>query len=171
MGAYCGYSAIRIARLLPEGALLISIEKSALFAVISIFILNSFKAISTKMVELAGLSSKVKILIGTAENWIPKLKQRFNFENVDLIFIDHWKDRYLPDLKIIEASGILKEGTVIVADNVLFPGTPDYLDYVRKCGHYDTKLHKSTLEYNPNVEDGVEVSIYKPKTESTSEKS
>lgn len=48
LGGYCGYSAVRIGRLLPEGSRFISMEINPLFA-----------AIATKIVELAGLSHKV----------------------------------------------------------------------------------------------------------------
>lgn len=44
LGTYCGYSALRIARNLPEGSTLLSVEKDALFA-----------AIATKIIEFAGL--------------------------------------------------------------------------------------------------------------------
>eukprot|EP00971_Amphidinium_carterae_P065773 1303332-Amphidinium_carterae.2 len=43
LGTYCGYSALRIARNLPEGSYLVSVEKDELFA-----------AIATKIVEFAG---------------------------------------------------------------------------------------------------------------------
>merc|ERR550532_1750468 len=50
LGTYCGYSALRIARGLPEHGQLVSIEVDPLFG-----------AIATKIVEYAGLGQKVKI--------------------------------------------------------------------------------------------------------------
>jgi catechol O-methyltransferase len=75
-----------------------------------------------------------------------------------LIFIDHWKDEYLPDFKLLEQHGLIKKGTVIVADNCIFPGCPDYLEYVRGNKNYKTTLHESFLEYTNDMKDGVEVS-------------
>jgi catechol O-methyltransferase len=42
------------------------------------------------------------------------------------VFIDHDKDAYLPDLQRIGAEGWLHPGSVVVADNVRFPGAPAY---------------------------------------------
>jgi len=148
LGAYCGYSAVRIGRLLGDNCRLISIEKNPLFA-----------AISTKIIEYAGLSNKVKIIVGTAQNIIPLLKEKYGMQFVDLFFIDHWKDLYLSDLKVIEKSGVLREGSVLVADNVIIPGAPDYLKYVRNNPNYKTQFYESTLEYINNLRDGIEVSV------------
>lgn len=46
--------------------------------------------------------------------------------SLDLVFIDHDKDAYLPDLQRIGAAGWLHPGSVVVADNVKFPGAPPY---------------------------------------------
>ena len=51
---------------------------------------------------------------------------------MDVLFIDHVKERYLPDLRIIEAAGLLREGSVVCADNVVFFQLQEYLDYVRR---------------------------------------
>jgi len=106
------------------------------------------------------LQNKVKIIVGTAAEILPTLKEKFKIDYVDFVFIDHWKDQYLPDLKRLEENKLLKNGAVLVADNVLFPGAPDYLDYIQKNPKYTTTQHKATLEYS-TIEDAVEVSIYK----------
>lgn len=49
LGAYCGYSAVRIARLLPPGGRLLTMELNPDFA-----------AITQQMVGLAGLQDKVR---------------------------------------------------------------------------------------------------------------
>jgi len=151
LGSYCGYSAVRIARLLPPGGKLISVEINPLHA-----------AIATKVVEWAGLADKVRIVIGSAETVLSdKPNIRFAIESIDLVFIDHSVSSYLSDLKIIEKTGLLKDGSVIVADNVLFPGAPDYLRYIKASTHYQSSTHESTLEYTTAIKDGVEISIYK----------
>jgi catechol O-methyltransferase len=38
---------------------------------------------------------------------------------------------YLTDIKILESSGLIGPGTTLVADNVIKPGNPPYLAYVR----------------------------------------
>jgi len=149
LGAYCGYSAIRIARLMDENTKFVSIEKNPLYA-----------AIATKNIEYAGLSHRVKVLVGTAEKQLPTLKQRFNITHIDLLFIDHWKDRYLPDLKIAESTGLLSKGSVIVADNIIVPGAPGYLEYVQHTPRYETSIIKSSIEYFDDIEDALAVSKY-----------
>ena len=50
----------------------------------------------------------------------------------DLVFLDHHKDLYLPDAKLLYRVGGIAHGTVIFADNVIFPGCPDYLAWARE---------------------------------------
>lgn len=91
LGAYLGYSAILIAKNLPANAVLYSIELDPVLA-----------ALSTKIIEWAGLSSKVVVLIGTAKQKIPILKSKFKVSAIDLLFIDHDKKHYVSDLKFID---------------------------------------------------------------------
>ena len=37
---------------------------------------------------------------------------------MDVLFVDHAKERYLPDLRLIEEAGLLRDGSVVCADNV-----------------------------------------------------
>ena len=78
---------------------------------------------------------------------------------MDFVFIDHWKDLYLKDLKLLESHGLLRKGTLILADNIIFPGAPDYLEYVQSSEKYQTELIHSTLEYS-DKEDAIAKSIF-----------
>ena len=62
LGGYCGYSAIRIGRLLPPGAKFYSLEINPLFA-----------CYATKLVELAGLKDVVTVKVGRARYDAPVL--------------------------------------------------------------------------------------------------
>lgn len=148
LGAYCGYSAVRIASQLPDDGMLYSIEINPEFA-----------AVAKQIVHHAGLSNKVTFLIGSLESEGKQLKE--TIDTADFVFIDHWKDCYLPDIKRLEALKLLRKGTMVVADNVITPGAPDYLAYIRASALYDSKHYESHLEYKPDIKDGVEVSIYK----------
>ena len=144
IGAYCGYSAILIGRhLKPAGGSLISVEKSRRCA-----------DIARQMVEHAGLGQCVEFRAGTLTDHISHFDEPF-----DAVLLDHWKDEYLPDLQRIEAAGLLRPGSVVVADNIEFFDVPDYLNYVRHSGRYASTFHKSSVEYNDTIPDGVEVSI------------
>lgn len=82
-----------------------------------------------------------------------------------MVFIDHWKDLYVPDLKRLEEWRYFHEGTVIAADNILYPGAPEYAEYVRGAtDKYDTRLIKAQIQFGAEaIEDGVEVSVWKLK--------
>ena len=65
----------------------------------------------------------------------------------DMIFIDHLKKLYLPDLKWMEQRGLITKGTVVVGDNIIIPGAPDYLQYFRESKDYESVLYHGNLEY------------------------
>jgi len=147
-GLYCGYSATRIARLLPADGRLVSVEKDPVRI-----------GWASKIIAHAGLADRVQIIQGAADEAIPTLKAKTGLGSFDLVFIDHVKDRYLADLKILEGSGLLAKGTVLVADNIVYPGAPDYLEYVRTSSHYKSELHETKLEYKDDMKDAVCVSV------------
>jgi len=145
IGAYCGYSAVLIGQYLQQrGGRLTSIEKNPRYA-------NVARAV----VAHAGLTDVVEIRTGILQSEIDNLKGPF-----DAVLLDHWKDEYLPDLKRLEASNLLRIGSAVVADNIGFFAVPDYLNYVRESGHYRSRFFESSVEYNEKIKDGVEVSVY-----------
>lgn len=111
LGTYCGYSALRIAKQLPEGATLLSVEQDELFA-----------SIATKIIEFAGLESKVKIWMGTAHSEISNITERLGKEPADFILCDHSKERFVPDLKLLEECGVVDANTTVVGDVEVYPG-------------------------------------------------
>ena len=48
-----------------------------------------------------------------------------------MIFVDHVKNLYLSDFKLLEGYGVVKSGTVVIGDNIITPGSPDYLQYFK----------------------------------------
>ena len=146
LGAYCGYSSIMIASAFGPQAQITSIDISP-------------DAIATSQANanVAGLSSQMNYLQGPSTKVINSLEDPF-----DLVFLDHWKDLYKTDLQLIEQRGLIKPGSIVVADNVgkIFAPEP-YLEYVRNCGHYDCESRQATIEYTA-VPDAVEISVYRP---------
>ncbi|XP_016048360.1 catechol O-methyltransferase isoform X2 [Erinaceus europaeus] len=149
LGAYCGYSAVRMARLLPPGARLLTIELNPNYA-----------AITQQMLDIAGLRDKVTVILGASQDIIPQLKKKYEVDTLDMVFLDHWKDRYLPDTLLLEECGLLRKGTMLVADNVIFPGVPDFLEYVRGSSRFECTHFSSYLEYSDKVVDGLEKAVY-----------
>ncbi len=77
------------------------------------------------------------------------------------MFIDHFKDEYLQDLKLLERKGLLRKGTCIVADNVMHPDASGFRDYVAFSPKYMTVEHGGELGYTrPKFQDIVSVSIF-----------
>jgi catechol O-methyltransferase len=156
LGTYCGYSALRIARVMPVDAALYSVEFSQANA-----------DIARRIWEHAGVASRVTVVVGSLGDGgttIARLESDhgFNAGTVDFVFIDHDKAAYLPDLQRILDLGWLRPGSVIVADNVKVPGAPAYRAYMR--AHQDenwrTVEHPAHVEYQSLFKDLVLESTY-----------
>lgn len=146
LGAYCGYSAVLFASTLGPAGRVVSLEIGE----------ESVEAARANVAH-AGLADRVDFVLGDSAETIPTLEGPF-----DLVFLDHWKDVYKRDLQAIEGRGLLRPGSLVVADNVGPHFDPaEYLDYVRGCGHYACEHRVSTLEYS-DVPDAVEIATYRP---------
>ncbi|PHH59371.1 hypothetical protein CDD80_1798 [Ophiocordyceps camponoti-rufipedis] len=122
LGGYVGYSAILFGNALKEagGKRYISLERNA-----------EFGAVAASLIDLAGLSSTVKVEIGACQDSLRRLHTNRTLTHIDLLFLDHYKPAYLPDLKLCERLQLITRGSVLAADNVVRPGNPPYLAYVR----------------------------------------
>ena len=85
----------------------------------------------SSLVDLAGLDDIVKVEIGSSDASIKRLYDTGKLTHIDLMFLDHYKPAYKTDLKLCEELKLVTPGTVLAADNVITPGNPPYLEYVR----------------------------------------
>ncbi|HYD49998.1 MAG TPA: O-methyltransferase [Terriglobales bacterium] len=143
LGAYVGYSALRIARQLPPGGKLFSVE------------LNPANAdIARRIVAHAGAADRVTFVVGYLGDGetLKRMQTEHGFGpgSLDVVFIDHAKDAYLPDLQRLLTAGWLHPGSVVVADNIRFPGAPDYREYMQRQEgkQWRTLTHKTHVEYS-----------------------
>jgi len=122
LGGYCGYSTILFANVLREirGVKFFSLEKSPTFA-------KNIKA----LVQLAGLDDIVEVVVGSSTESLKRLHDSRQLKKIDFMFLDHYKPLYTIDLKLCETLGLIGKGSVLAADNVIKPGNPPYLKYVR----------------------------------------
>jgi len=90
-----------------------------------------FAAVAMALVDLAGLGDVVKVVVGPADESLRRLHAEGQLQTVDVLFLDHVEDLYESDLKVCESLGLLKPGALVVADNVVRPGAPEYRKYVR----------------------------------------
>ena len=122
LGGYIGYSAILFGDAVRQsgGTKYFSVERNPVFA-----------AVIMALVDLAGLSDIVKVVIGASAECIKRLHAETSLYLVDFMFLDHYKPAYTSDVKLCESLSLIRPGTVLAADNVIKPGNPPYLEYVR----------------------------------------
>ncbi len=123
IGTYIGYSAILIAKALPENGKVVTVE-----------IDPESIAQALRNIQKTKCVNKVEIRVGDAGIVIPGIWEEF-----DLVFIDADKSRYLEYIKLCEKK--LKKGGIVFADNVKIFASDmeDFLDYVRNSGRYESR--------------------------------
>lgn len=122
LGGYVGYSCILFGDAVRKagGKRYFSLERNPEFA-----------AVIASLVDLAGLSDVVKVIVGSSDASIRRLHAAGELQHIDLMFLDHYKPAYTTDLKLCEELKLIIPGSVLAADNVITPGNPPYLEYVR----------------------------------------
>ncbi|KIW15773.1 hypothetical protein PV08_05823 [Exophiala spinifera] len=110
---------------------------------------KTFASIARDLIALAGLDDTVTVLEGPAKESLRALKATGQIDTVDVMFFDHWKDAYLPDLQACEDLGIFRKGSLILADNTDIPGTPDFNRYLEDSS---TGQNKGRSGYQYHVE-------------------
>ena len=108
IGTLGGYSAIWLARGLPDGGKLTTLELEPAYA-----------ATARKNIENAGQGEKVEILIGEAVQSLQALQQK-EAEPFDFVFVDADKENYAVYLD--KAIKLSRPGTMLVFDNVVREG-------------------------------------------------
>ncbi|WP_372950836.1 O-methyltransferase [Mariniphaga sp.] len=104
IGTFTGYSAICLAKGLPENGKLITIELD-----------DELEDLAQKYFVKAGLKQKIIQLIGPALEIIPSLSETF-----DLVFLDADKSEYVEYYNLIFDN--VRKGGCIIADNTLWSG-------------------------------------------------
>lgn len=155
LGTYCGYSALRMAVAAPS-AHIVSIEFNPANA-----------QIARRILEHAGVGGRVTVVVGTLGDGgktveALRTQHAFGAGCIDLVFVDHAKDAYLPDLQLIMKERWLRTGALVVADNVKVPGAPEYHAYMRESEgkQWRTAEHHTHVEYQSVIKDLVLVSEY-----------
>ena len=156
LGTYCGYSALRMTRVMAADARLYSIEFSQANA-----------DIARHIWDHAGIADRVTVVVGSLGDGgatMDRLEAEHGFTagTLDFVFVDHDKAAYLPDLERILDRGWLHPGSVVVADNVKIPGAPAYRAYMttHEGQTWRTVEHPTHLEYQSLIKDLVLESEY-----------
>jgi catechol O-methyltransferase len=156
LGTYCGYSALRIARAAPNAK------------VYSVELAEANAANARRIWAHAGVGDRVTCVVGTIGDngrTLDALAHDHGFSagTLDFLFIDHDKNAYLDDLKSILGRGWLHSRSIVVADNIKFPGAPKYHAYMREQQGrlFNTIEHKTHSEYQTMIGDLVLESDYR----------
>jgi catechol O-methyltransferase len=155
LGTYCGYGALRIARAAPHAK------------VYPVELAEANAQIARRIWAHAGVADRVTCVVGTigdGGHTLDALTTEHGFDagTLDFLFIDHDKTAYLSDLQSILDRGWLHRGSMVVADNVLVPGSPKYRKYMnqQQGKRFNTVEHKAHGEYQTLVPDIVLESEY-----------
>ncbi|CAK7245985.1 MAG: hypothetical protein STHCBS139747_007606 [Sporothrix thermara] len=165
-GAYVGYSALRWAALLEE------LSKTKDVHVYTFELDPANAQIARDFAAAAGRSSQITVFDGPGDESLKKLVNDGVIPRggVDVVFIDHWEPRYVPDLQVCEQLGVLRVGSLVIADNTDLPGAPDYVEYVQAGGSgkpgavkYETKSYEADYSSEPPRQGGGPRSGNRPK--------
>ncbi len=163
LGTYCGYGSSVLCKTLHEYAMKYDLIDFHLFTV---EINPVYSQIAQEIIDLCGMNKYVTILenelllsgdTGDVGLLLKEgIKEYYSTNNdsqyrIDFLLIDHDKDAYLSDLKLLERHDLIKEGTAVAADNVVFAGISDYVSYMKDladAGIVNTTTVESMVEYS-----------------------
>lgn len=155
IGTAVGYSAINFSRYLDgENAKIKTIE-----------IKEEMAKIARENIKEMGLEEKIEVVQADATKYLETLDEE---EVYDVVFIDAAKGQYLVFLK--EAIRLIKNGGIIIADNVLFKGRvlSDYNEHKHRTATNRLREYLKLIEEDKRLKstlvkigDGVAVSIVK----------
>ena len=127
VGTLAGYSAIWIARALPEDGELLTIE-----------IDPDHAAVARRSLAAAGVADRVDVRVGDAAAILGGLGPDGSF---DVVFLDADKERYTVYLE--EAARLLRRAGLLLADNAFWSGRvldPDSNEVAARLNHFNEVL-------------------------------
>jgi catechol O-methyltransferase len=178
LGTYCGYSILRMAKTCLQQCPAFSLDNK--IRIVSVDVSLEYSRIAERIVRMAGVQDMVRFVVvsdsdvvndnadrGSQYQWVKEVSETLLHDaaeegrdqdhdhpssslHFDFCFIDHEKDRYLPDLQAMERSRFVGPGTYVAADNVVFFQLSGYRAHVRELvdqGKAKTRLVLSRLEY------------------------
>jgi O-methyltransferase len=111
IGTFTGYSALAMALSLPRDGQLITCDTN-----------ESWTRVGRKYWERAGVAEKIDLRIGPAIETVEQLERDGANGSFDVVFIDANKDDY--DRYYEAALRLVRQGGMIILDNMLFRGRP-----------------------------------------------
>ena len=135
-------------------------HRSASAKVFSVELAAANAEVARRIWAHAGVDDRITCVVGTIGDGGRTLdalatEHGFDAGKVGLLFIDHDKGAYLPDLQSILDRRWLHRGSIVVADNIGFPGSPKYREFMNQQQGklFDTVEHKAHGEYQTLMPD------------------
>ncbi|XP_032885398.1 transmembrane O-methyltransferase homolog [Amblyraja radiata] len=122
VGAHCGYSAIRLARLLAPGAILVAVEPDPRAA-----------EIVEEMILLGGINhSQFRVLSGSPAEAIAHCRSALEVSSVQLAVLTQGRGcDCVRDLRSLEQASLLAAGSLVLADCLTSSGASCFLASIR----------------------------------------
>ena len=121
LGTFFGYSALNIAKSMTQSSILTTIEGN----ILNFEVANNI--IDYALKYNPELRKRVQIIQMNSDKY---LESSVNNKKVDFVYFDHDKNCYLRDIEFIYRTNLLDTIAIVVADNVIYPGAPGFLEFV-----------------------------------------
>ncbi|KAJ8405286.1 hypothetical protein AAFF_G00322770 [Aldrovandia affinis] len=120
LGTHCGYSSVRILRLLPAAGRLLTVEHDATAA-----------EVGEEIILVAGFKhSQFQLLSCPSEDAIACLRTHLGKGLLQMVLMDHDVGRYLLDLRALEREGLLAPGCVLLFNDSHLPAACALLEHI-----------------------------------------
>lgn len=155
IGTLGGYSATWMARALPEGGRLTSLEKEPRHA-----------EFARRFLERAGVADKVEVVVGSALETLPALLDRPD-PYFDMVFIDADKPSYPAyldwSLRLVRPGGLIVADNVLQGGGVIEPGDDPVLRATAEFNQHAaaSPLLDSLILPNRGGQDGILIAVVK----------
>lgn len=150
IGTYCGYSSTLLASFLK------GFGRS--FDYYTVDVDEERSKIARQIHKLVGFDDCIHPLVlnPKSDTLESLLRKHLKTDSIDLLFLDHAKSLYLSDLQQLENCGLIRKGSFVAADNIVYFDLKEYRQHfadMAERGIVRTRLVESWLEYcEPDIE-------------------
>ena len=149
LGTYCGYSALVLASTLLQFVSEHPTTTPFEFKIVTTEVSKNLVNVAQSIFRMAKMESFITSIIIDKGEIISDVMMQNDISHIDFLLLDHAKDRYLPDLTNLEARGLIKQGSHVSADNVVFNRLDSYRQHMmvlKEQGVVESRLEEMNLE-------------------------
>jgi len=149
LGTYCGYSALVLASTLLQFVSEHPTTTPFEFKIVTTEVSKNLVNVAQSIFRMAKMESFITSIIIDKGEIISDVMMQNDISHIDFLLLDHAKDRYLPDLTNLESRGLIKQGSHVSADNVVFNRLDSYRQHMmvlKEQGVVESRLEEMNLE-------------------------